>query len=287
MTHFYLTLPSNSSSKYYPDNTLAHFTTRLQSSISLSSSWEVALTEIFFPRSWFTITKGGASFSVTCSDCPIVIPIFTETLALPTQFTVDMKVPAGYYDSIQDVINEMNHAVNRSLTTQVKAERVDPRYAHDSNMPKFRLHEYNNRVLITLQKNMSIEFSDSLSTILGIGKDQIPMINMEDVASTFRGSHVSDLEGGIHSLYVYCDILEHVPVGDTNAPLLRIVDTHGINGDMQYRSFEHPRYVPLQKKHFDSVEIDIRDSFGAPIPFESGQVIVTLHFRLAKNPYFL
>jgi len=30
--------------------------------------------------------------------------------------------------------------------------------------------------------------------------------------------------GEIHSVYVYCDILEHVAVGDTKAPLLRIVD---------------------------------------------------------------
>ena len=32
------------------------------------------------------------------------------------------------------------------------------------------------------------------------------------------------VNGDINSVYIYCDILEHVTVGDTKAPLLRIVD---------------------------------------------------------------
>ena len=33
---FYLTLPSNSSMNYYPDNTLAHYTTALAQDVDLS-----------------------------------------------------------------------------------------------------------------------------------------------------------------------------------------------------------------------------------------------------------
>src|SRR6218665_3364954 len=42
-----------------------------------------------------------------------------------------------------------------------------------------------------------------------------------------------------------------------------------------------------KKKHFESIEIDIRTDTGKPIPFEYGKVIVTLHFRLRKIPYLL
>jgi len=33
-----------------------------------------------------------------------------------------------------------------------------------------------------------------------------------------------NLSSNIRSVYVYCDLLEHVPMGDTKAPLLRIED---------------------------------------------------------------
>ena len=95
-----------------------------------------------------------------------------------------------------------------------------------------------------------------------------------------------DIEGGIHGIYVYCDLVDHVVVGDTVAPLLRIVESNGYNGEMIYKIFEQPRYLPLRKKHFDVIELDIRDVFGEPILFETGHVTVTLHIRRAEKHYF-
>ena len=57
---FYLTLPSNSSMDYFPDNTLTHFTTRLPQMIDLDGSWEIGLAEIQYPHSWHNIKKGEA-----------------------------------------------------------------------------------------------------------------------------------------------------------------------------------------------------------------------------------
>jgi len=57
MSHFYLTLPSNSSMKYYPDNTLAQFKTRLLSTIDLTGDWECGLSEIIYSNSWMSIAR--------------------------------------------------------------------------------------------------------------------------------------------------------------------------------------------------------------------------------------
>jgi len=65
----------------------------------------------------------------------------------------------------------------------------------------------------------------------------------------------------------------------------------GKGNDTIHARYEKPIYIPLQKKHFDSIEIDIRTDTGKPVPFEYGKVIgkviVTLHFRLRKVPYLL
>ena len=71
------------------------------------------------------------------------------------------------------------------------------------------------------------------------------------------------------------------------APLLRVVEACGEYGDTIHKTYERPLYIPLQKKHFDSLEIDIRSDNGLPVPFEYGKSLVTLHFRSSKSPYFL
>ena len=46
---FQITLPSNSSFKYYPDNTGIAYTSHLHSTLNLPGQWEVALMDIQFP----------------------------------------------------------------------------------------------------------------------------------------------------------------------------------------------------------------------------------------------
>ena len=68
-------------------------------------------------------------------------------------------------------------------------------------------------------------------------------------------------------MYVYCDLLEHVTVGDTKAPLLRIVDKPKKEQDVNvHKVFNPVHYVPLQKKNFDTIEINIMTDTGQPVP---------------------
>ena len=96
-----------------------------------------------------------------------------------------------------------------------------------------------------------------------------------------------DPNRGFNSLYVDFDASEAIPVGDSKAPLLRVVDTAGNFGDLIHRMYTTPQYVPVSRKEFNTVEIDIRDDIGRPVPFEFGKVVATLHFRRSRNPYFL
>ena len=53
---FYLTLPSNSSAAFFPDNTLTHYFTKLPHAIDLKGGeWEVGLVEIQYPHTWYNI----------------------------------------------------------------------------------------------------------------------------------------------------------------------------------------------------------------------------------------
>jgi hypothetical protein len=50
MTHFYVSLPSDSSG-YFPSNTIANFTNKLATPIQLKpDEWEVGLVKISYPK---------------------------------------------------------------------------------------------------------------------------------------------------------------------------------------------------------------------------------------------
>jgi len=87
-------------------------------------------------------------------------------------------------------------------------------------------------------------------------------------------------EQTVPTLFVYCDILEYVVVGDIMAPLLCMVDmkrkrTYG----KMHETPAAPLYVPLQKKHFDPIEINIMTDTGEPVHFAEGKTVTVLEFK--------
>jgi hypothetical protein len=54
--HFFVILPSNSSAKYCPNNTVARFVTELPETIRLQGQYEMALVEIIYPHNWYNVS---------------------------------------------------------------------------------------------------------------------------------------------------------------------------------------------------------------------------------------
>ena len=65
---------------------------------------------------------------------------------------------------------------------------------------------------------------------------------------------------------------------------LRVVDAVRNFGDLIHRLYTTPQYVPVSRKEFNTVEIDIRNDSWRPVPFEFDKTIVTLHFAQAGIP---
>ena len=60
---FYLTLPTNSSLNFYPENTASHYFTRLPQSIGMSGDYEVGLCEILLSNTYLNIPEGDCVLS--------------------------------------------------------------------------------------------------------------------------------------------------------------------------------------------------------------------------------
>jgi hypothetical protein len=91
--------------------------------------------------------------------------------------------------------------------------------------------------------------------------------------------YVLDLNRGLHTFFVYCDIVEYQLVGDASVPLLRTVAVNGKNAEVIAKSFDNIHYVGLGRSTFQDIELHITDDTGLKVPFEQGRIIIKLHFR--------
>jgi len=245
-TQFYLWLPSNSSMDVFPSNTLTEFRVHLPQSIQLKGDWEVALTEIQYPHSWQTVRKDPHNHIYLGKQ----------------KFDEVVIIPNGHYSTLRSVIDSMNNQVNKS------------RYKDKAN---FTYNDLTRKVTVDLEKGNQVFFGD-LSTMMGFGEKEI-------IKKTTTAKREADLELGFHNLYIYCDLVQPQLVGDSQVPLIRVIPVEGNDGDRITARFTSPQYLPVSRKQFETVEINIKRDTGEKVPFQFGRVLVTLHFRRA-NPYF-
>ena len=251
MSDFYLTLPSNSSMDVYPDNTLTRYQTKLPHRIELEGRWEVGLVELQYPHNWYNVPK--------VSDRQMAISHVTNVAG---EIEIGyFSIPPGYYNP-SILLQRIKAEAKASLFSQ---EVVDIKLEHDEV----------DQMYVADLSGYVLDVGPHVSTLLGLDDTFFP-------PRPHRGESAIDIDP-IHSLYVYCDLIEPRVVGDVLAPLLRIVPVTGKHGETVMKSYENVHYIPLQRRAFENVEIDIRDRAGKSVPFERGTLNVTLHFRRRRR----
>lgn len=260
---WYLVLPSNSSLNVYPNNTVASYQTKLETPITLSGEYECALFELEYTQSWQNIEV---------EDSKVEFTYFTSDERKNTQM---ITIPPGFYETPEEICIHLWHGFNAT-----------------PDNPKKAIHKYDKltkKFGVNLPKGSRIKWSSNLMRMLGFNHEDdtnLPNHHTCPDSTWCHGTHIVDVHRNYRSIYVYSDILEHIPVGDMSAPLLRISGTNGKGGENVRIIFDTPLYVPIRKKNFDSVQIDLRNVFGELIPFQGGHSSVTLHIRPAQ-PYYL
>ena len=96
MTSFYMTLPSNSSMNYYPENTVTKYKTHLAQPISLEGDWEVGLFEFEYHRTWYNVEE---------KDSKIKFDHMKNDKVVREK----ISIPYGYYTTIEELTDRIKY----------------------------------------------------------------------------------------------------------------------------------------------------------------------------------
>ena len=241
MKDIYLYLPSNTK---HTGNTPGEFIVPLAQPYELVGEWEVGLMEIQYARTWYNVP----------SDQFVQVGNTT------------ILIPEGIYADIRELIKILNKKIKWGLggnppltvefntieTTQKTRLKIETNDASEELVPDLYL-------------------SKRLSDMLGF------VMTGPFSAGDRKSKYPADIEDGIHNLYVYCDLIEPVAVGNAKVPLLKIVPIQ--KGPIVTTTYSKVFYYLVMRKIFGAVEINIKGDTGEIIPFVGGKSFVTLHFR--------
>lgn len=259
---FYVTLPSDSSMNYFPENKISHYFTRLPMPLDLKGEWEVGLTELIYPHTWRNITEYGNEYEYVLGNSLELAdgrPRNGNEYEHDDSDTKKIRIPSGYYESPNDIIKVINY--------QKFNDRISISY-----------NKHTKKVKVSLKKYAQLKFLSGLAECLGFPPGEV-VSNVSTPSSTFESPFIADPHADFKLLYLYSDIVEPQIVGDTVAPLLRVIPVKGEDGDMIHEVFDRPHYIPVTRKNFQTIETVIRTHTGRLVSFDRGKLIVKLHFR--------
>ena len=120
-----------------------------------------------------------------------------------------------------------------------------------------------NRVKTTINQNLSVEFSSVLARLLEFRRG----VTYSD--SSLLAETKMRLRSLVRPIYLYCGFAEHVPVGDTQTPLLRSVNRTSNGNENVHETFKRVLYVPLQCTEMfrKGRNYNLMTDSGVPVPF--------------------
>lgn len=278
MKNFYMTLLSNSSMDYYPENRTSSFTVQLPRYMYLDGLWEVALTEIQYPYTFSNVESDQTEIKLLTTEITAdFIEWWEHTEDRLAEPPFESKrsthfITPGYYSEIKDIVDEINDTIAIETTQPMF-------FAYNERAHRVKCE--NNIIEVGRKWIQTCELSPRLALQLGFQ----PNITIERKSIA---DHV--VNSGIipDKMLIYCDILEPQLFGDSWAKVLRLINSNAGNNHPYFGqpcsvSFNVPQYTLVQRKHFESITIDIKDIEAKLMPFAYGTLTVKLHFRRIKE----
>ena len=159
--------------------------------------------------------------------------------------TVECSIQLGYYEKVQDVL-------------------ASPALYNVSNLTDVVLSydDTSKRVTVKCGRHVVVKLREDIARMFGFLDDTTIRASDEKVFTLVLS------KPGNQYFYFYTDIIKSQYHGDVVVPVPHTVTVKGKHGSYVSKNFRRPHYVPLNKKIFDTISINIRDKAGDLVAFE-------------------
>lgn len=121
-----------------------------------------------------------------------------------------------------------------------------------------------------ISQKLTIKVSEKEKIILhGKMPEVLSLPRIMNGSNTYVSSHCVDpyINNRIH--YIYCDISEHIVLGENYAPVVQIFST--LHEGKNHTSFQTPIFIPIARKNLRKINLVIYNEIGEKIKFITSQ----------------
>ena len=129
------------------------------------------------------------------------------------------------------------------------------------------------RITLSIPAFHRIQLDDVLQSVLGF----VGQSNLNESKQTATMN--PQLKREVNSLFIYCNVLSYIHVGNTEAPLLRQLPMASKENVVVDREFINKIYIPVNCNVLNRIDVSIHDQNGDLVPFKDGLTTLTLEFR--------
>ena len=246
----------------------------------LKGHWKVGLLNLIFPTTFTSPNMDPLAAMVSMGN--------TETDPFNIIDATNIKTVGDLLDATVVTLSTMaiwryevdlsNHIVIGETNSKIEIQTFRGRTL------SFKSYLARKLGLLTDNGSIPVDYYDAVSywdNFVYILPESVVRLNVgrEDPLSVAHS-----LKEHVLKLYVYPDIVEPHPVGDTQAIILRIVPVKDEEGGIVSEEFTTPPNFRVSRTHFNTVTIFITDDNGYEVPFKVATVQVTLHFDRTQTP---
>lgn len=277
---FYITLTSNSSLNYYPDNTLSHFTHKLPFVLDLKNdqyNWNVGIVK-------YVCT------SIKIEEKLPYEKLYIMLTALPSEGSLGAD--------ITEILNEYPEFYNLIIKDNLLNRYTEKLTLNASVFSKDIIQVYVKGQIVKLKRNYNYTVDILLDTIFA----QIPKnlwsvtvnyiknqkTKTKEIKTAKFENNVKIIRKLIPGEYnpnymcIYSDIIKPQVVGNIMARCM-IMQPVKFNSSENYQIYEasHIQYYPVEKQRITDINILFCNELGEPIKFENDTfcTMILLHFQ--------
>ena len=276
----YVTLASDSSLDFFPDNEISRFRVKLPRKLYLDRKrHQLGMKYLSYPMKSHNVHDGAVS---------VLFFLQTNEDEDPVQF--DVEIEPGYYKHAHQLTTAINAAI-----AEIPA-RFEERYrpiaengVHlGTGAVKLEYLGTTEKVSIsaplTPVYNIRVQMSKELFVKLGMGVEADVEFESGDCCKHFRvpttGRYTADLDAGQSAIFVYTDVIEaDRMVGHRLVPLLAMAPITGSHGQQCYYEPRLVEYCTPRYDVIDEILIELTGDAGQLLKFTSGKVYLTLHIK--------
>ena len=256
MEDFYVVLPSSVRNISGERNTTGHYYTYLPKPLALDKTqWKVAVVDISYVVSWLNVTS---------ENCQVDTYI--------KGYKQSSHIPLKVYSNAEALVNGIKNVLRQH---QLKSH--------------FRPFSPSHPIALGMHAEEKISLHPMTSAMLGFNTNHFEIerghARMVTIApgrriALFEATRPPNVHLPLQNLYIYTNLVDHILVGDTYAPLLQVVPIkNGQYGSVQHQQFLNPLYMSLSTGNISVIEIKLANERGEEVLFEFGSVVLKLHFK--------